>query len=167
MRSTQGAFESHSVTANHFHVGPMMQRQTARFDSCLTIRPKNKPEQNAGDECRLRFAASASLRFRFPCSRRVGRREETERFEDRKMGRPSSEIIFLSLIFLSIAECRGRPGRRPCSFVASSEANQAAPANPAHAILFHSLAMCPLSRSAKSIETWDSRTPIVVSMARN
>jgi len=33
------------------------------------------------------------------------RREETERFEDRKMGRPSSGIIFLALIFLSIAEC--------------------------------------------------------------
>jgi hypothetical protein len=30
----------------------------------------------------------------WPCSRRVGRREETERFEDRKMGWPSSEIIF-------------------------------------------------------------------------
>jgi hypothetical protein len=36
--------------------------------------------------------------------RGVGRREETERFEDRKMGRPSPKIIFLSLIFLSI-EC--------------------------------------------------------------
>jgi len=32
------------------------------------------------------------------------RRKEAERFEDRKIGRPSREIIFLSLIFLSIAE---------------------------------------------------------------
>ena len=47
-------------------------------------------------------------------SRRVVRREETEKFEDRKKGRPSAEIIFLSLIFLSIADLRGRPGRLQC-----------------------------------------------------
>jgi hypothetical protein len=42
---------------------------------------------------------------RSACSRRVVRREETERFEDRKMGRPPPEIIFLSLIFLSMLFC--------------------------------------------------------------
>jgi hypothetical protein len=42
------------------------------------------------------------------------------------MGRPPPEIIFLSLIFLSIAECRGRPGRLQCSSMSSSEASRVA-----------------------------------------
>jgi len=44
-------------------------------------------------------------------SRRVGGTEETERFEDRKIGRPAPQIIFLSLIFLSITEPWFQAGR--------------------------------------------------------
>ena len=40
------------------------------------------------------------------------------------MGQRPPEIIFLSLIFLSIAERGGRPGRLQCSSMLSAEANQ-------------------------------------------
>src|SRR6187401_214094 len=57
MMTIASGFESPSVIATHSHAGPMIRRQTAQSNSCLTIPPQDEAEQNHWSEQPPRFSA--------------------------------------------------------------------------------------------------------------